>query len=152
MSVHAHLPGYRRFRVFQNAGIRTGVYAGVCMSAVLVLWVFVANRVPFSEGFARERNLAAAVLLGFLALVPVFRFLRLPGRLLVSSLIGWGLLSVTYRGLCLYFRALNDRYSAFHIFMMGAVIYMIFATLSWIASCIWRLRESHASHSNHHVS
>lgn len=119
------------------------------MSAVLVLWIFVANRVPFSEGFARERNLAAAVLIGFLALVPVFRFLRLPGNLLASSLIAWGLLSVTYRGLCVYFRALNDRYGAFHIFILGAVIYMIFATLSWLASCIWKLRESHASHSNH---
>jgi len=119
------------------------------MSAVLVLWIFVANRVAFSESFARERNLSAAVLIGFLALVPVFRFVRLPGNLVVSSLIGWGLLSLAYRGLCWHFHALNDRYSAFHIFMMGAVIYMIFATLSWVGSCIWRLRESHASHSNH---
>ena len=152
MSVRAHLPGYSNFRVLQNAAIRTGVYAGVCMSAVLVLWVIVANRVPLSEGFARERNLAAAVLIGFLALVPVLRFLRLPGNLLVSSLIAWGLLSVTYRALCIYFRSLNDRYSAFHIFMLGAIIYMIFATLSWIGSCIWKARESHASHSNNHIS
>jgi hypothetical protein len=152
MTVHAYLPGHGKFRVLQNAAIRTGVYAGVCMSAVFVLWIFVANRVPFSEGFASERNVVAAVLIGFLALVPVLRFLRLPGNLLVSSLIAWALLSLTYRGLCLYFRALNDRYSAFHIFMMGAVIYMIFATLSWIGSCIWKLRESHASHSNHHMS
>jgi hypothetical protein len=152
MSVRAHLPGYRSIRVLQNAAMRTGVYAGVCMSAVLVLWIIVANRVPLSEGFARERNLAAAVLIGFLALIPVFRFLRLPGNLLVSSLIAWALLSVTYRALCIHFRALNDRFSAFHIFMLGAVIYMIFATLSWIGSCIWKVRESHASHSNHHVS
>ena len=152
MSVRAHLPGYRRFRIFRNAAIRTGVYSGVCMSLVLVVWLFLANRVPFLEGFARERNLAAAVLLGVLALVPLLRFMRLPDRLLLSSLIAWGILSLTYRGLYVYFHALSSRYSAFQIFMLGAVVYLILATVSWIVAYIWKVREAHVSHPNHHVS
>jgi hypothetical protein len=152
MSVRAHLPGYRWFHVFRNAAIRTGVYTGVCMSIVLVCWVFVANRMPLLERFARERNLAAAVVIGFLALIPLLRFLRLPGSMLVSGLIGWGILSLTYRALCSHFWALNERFGAFQVFMLGAVVYMILATLSWIGGYIWKVREAHVSHSNHHVS
>src|SRR5437660_8785174 len=42
-----------------------------------------------SGTLALERNIVAAAILGFLAAVPIFRFLRLPGHLLASSLIGW---------------------------------------------------------------
>ena len=152
MSVRAHLPGYRRFRIFQSAAIRTGVYSGVGMSMVLVAWLFLANRAPLLEGFARERNIAAALLIASLAIVPLFRFMRLPGRLLFSSLIAWSLLSLTYRALSVYFHALGGRFSAFQIFILGTVVYLIFATLSWVCSAIWRVREASASHPNHHVS
>jgi hypothetical protein len=152
MPIHTRLPGYRRFRNFRVAAIRTGVYSGVGMSLVLVAWIFVANRVPFLEGFARERNLAAALAIGVLALVPLFRFMRLPVRLLLSSLIAWGIVSLTYRALSMYFHALGSRYSAFQIFMLGAVVYLIFATISWVCAAIWRVREANASHPNHHTS
>jgi hypothetical protein len=36
--------------------------------------------------------------------------------------------------------------------MLGAVVYMIVTTLSWIVATIWRAREAHASHPNHHAS
>ena len=150
MSVGAHLPGYRRFGVFRSA-IRTGVYSGVGMSVVLVAWLFLANRVPFLEDFARERNLAAALLIGSLAMIPLLRFMRLPGRLLVSGLIAWTTVSLAYRASCVYFHALESRYSAFQVFVLGAVIYLIFAALSWVCSAIWRVREASASHPNHHA-
>jgi hypothetical protein len=152
MSVRAHLPGYRRFRIFRSAAIRTGVYCGVGMSLVLMAWLFLANRVPFLEGFARERNLAAALLIGTLAIVPLLRFIRMPARLLFSSIIAWSIVSLTYRALCVYFHALTYRYSAFQIFVLGAVVYLIFATLSWVFIAIWRVREASASHPNHHAS
>src|SRR5258707_6450333 len=89
MLVRPHLPGYRWFHVFRNAAIRTGVYVGVCLTLVFSAWLVIANRAPILERFALERNIAAAAILGFLAVVPIFRFLRLPGHLLASSLIGW---------------------------------------------------------------
>ena len=152
MSVRTHLPGYRRFSVFRTAAIRTGVYCGLGMSVVLVGWLYLANRVPFTEAFARERNLAAALLIGALAVVPLLRFMRLPGRLLFSSLVGWGILSLVYRVVCMDFHALSGRFSAFQIFTLGAVIYLIFATFSWVCAIIWRVREASASHPNHHAS
>ena len=152
MLVRPHLPGYRWFHVFRNAAIRTGVYVGVCLTLVFSTWLVIANRAPFLERFALERNIAAASILGFLAAVPVFRFLRLPGHLLASSLIGWLIFSLSYRALCLVFRGLSNWHSTFQIFMLGAVVYMILTTLCWIAATIWRAREAHASHPNHHAS
>lgn len=152
MPITVHLPGYGWFHVFKNLAVRIGVYIGVCLSLVLSSWIFVANRVPFLERFALERNLAAAALLGLLAVVPVLRFLRSPGNLLVSSLIAWAIFSLTYRLLCIFFDLLGAKYSAFQIFMLGFVVYMILATLSWIGTLIWRVRERDLSHPNNHVS
>jgi uncharacterized membrane protein YvlD (DUF360 family) len=143
--VSAHLPGYGKLHVFKNAAIRTGVYSGVGLAMVLVTWVLVANRVPALEPVALERNAAAAAALGVFAVVPVLRFLRLPGPLLASGLVAWSILALTYRLLCVVFWGLGERYSAVHIFTLGAVLYMIVATLSWIGICIWRARESDVS-------
>ena len=145
IAVRAHLPGYGKLHVFKNAAIRTGVYAGVGLAMVLVSWVFVANRAPALERFAQERNIVAAVALALFAAVPVLRFWRLPGPLLASGLITWSILALTYRLLCVVFWGLAGRYSAVHIFTLGAVLYMIVATLSWIGTCIWRARESNIS-------
>src|SRR5258708_14161096 len=107
MLVRPHLPGYRWFHVFRNAAIRTGVYVGVCLTLVFTAWLVIANHAPFLDRFAMERNIAAAAILCFLAAVPVFRFLRLPGHLMASSLLGWLLFNLRYRGLCLMFRRLS---------------------------------------------
>src|SRR6266481_2120238 len=141
MLVRPHLPGYRWFHVFRNASIRTGVYVGVCLTLVFSAWLVIANHAPFLERFALERNIAAAAILAFLAAIPVFRFLRLPGHLLASSLVG-----------CLIFRGLGNRLSTFQVFMMGAVVYMILTTLCWIVGTVWRAREAYESHPNHHAS
>jgi uncharacterized membrane protein YvlD (DUF360 family) len=146
IAVRAHLPGYGKLHVFRNAAIRTGVYAGLGMAMVLVAWLFLANRVPDLEPFALERNLAAAVALGLFAAVPVIRFLRLPGPLLAAGLIAWSITALTYRLLGVYFWGLAARYSAVHLFTLGAILYMILATLSWIGTCLWRAHESNVSH------
>jgi uncharacterized membrane protein YvlD (DUF360 family) len=146
IAVRAHLPGYGRLHVFKNAAIRTGVYSGVGMATVLVAWLVVANRAPTLESFALERNLAAFVALGLFAAGPVLRFMRLPGPLLASGLVALSIIALTHRLLCVYFSELAARYSTVQLFTLGAVVYMILATLSWIGTCIWRARESRVSH------
>jgi hypothetical protein len=153
MSAQSDLPAYSWPHVLRNSSVRTGVYAGVALSIVFSGWVIVANRVPFLDRFALVRNLAAVVLLGLLALVPVLRFWRAPGNLLASSLVGWVLFCLSYRILCMRFAGLEERYGAVQIFMLGAVLYMLVVTLSWLATIIRRARaESHISHPNHHPS
>jgi uncharacterized membrane protein YvlD (DUF360 family) len=146
IAVRAHLPGYSKLHVFKNAAIRTGVYSGVGMSMILIAWVLVANRAPSLEPFALERNVAAAGALSLFAAVPVLRFLRLPGPLLASGLVALSIMALTYRVLCIYFWGLAVRYSTVQVFTLGAVIYMILATLSWIGTCIWRAHQSRVSH------
>jgi cytochrome bd-type quinol oxidase subunit 2 len=152
MSVRSHLPGYRWFHFLRNAAVRTGVYIGVCLTLVFSAWLVIANRVPLLDRLAWERDLAAAAVLCFLAAVPVLRFFRDPGNLLASSLIGWLFFSFCYRVLCFVFHALGDKLSTFHLFVLGAFVYMILTTLSWIGTFISRARAAHISHPNHHVS
>ena len=146
------MPAYGWFHAFRNASVRTGVYVGVALSIALSGWVIVANRVPLLERFAFLRNLGAVALLGLLALIPVIRFWRMPGNLLASSLVAWGIFTLTYRVLCMDFAHLAERFSAVLIFVLGAVLYMLVVTLSWIGTIIRRARASHTSDPNHHQS
>ena len=137
--------------LFRHSPVRTGISVGVCLSLTLLLGLVLANYVRFLEPFAMGRNLAIAGLIGFLGLVPVLRFVRNPGGLLVSSLLGWFLFAIFYRFLCIFFHRLPDRLSPFHFFMLGAVCYLIATTLSWIGSVIWKIRASHISPPDHHA-
>ncbi len=97
MTVRADLPVYEPFHVLRNASVRMGIYVGIILSIVFSGWVIVANHVPSLDRFALARNLAAVVLLGLVALIPVLRFWRMPGNLLASSLVAWVLFSLAYR-------------------------------------------------------
>jgi len=147
MFVRTNLPGSRRLDFLRNAAIRTGVYTGVCLSLVFTAWLVIANQVPFLERFAFERNVAGAGVFVFLAAVPVLRFLRWPGNLLASSMIAWVIFTVVYRFLCVIYHGLSDWHSTFQVFMVGAVSYMMFTTLSWIGAIIRRARAAEISHS-----
>ena len=147
MFVRTNLPGSRRLGFLRNAAIRTGVYTGVCLSLVFTAWLVIANQAPFLERFAFERNVAGAGVFVFLAAVPVLRFLRWPGNLLASSMIAWVIFSVVYRILCVIYHGLSDWHSTFQVFMVGAVSYMMFTTLSWIGAIIRRARAAEISHS-----
>jgi len=144
MAVRSHLPGYGELISFGGAGMRTGVYVGVCLSLTFVAWLVVANRVPALSHFALQRNIAAAALLAFFGMIPVLRFHAMPGRLWASGAIAWLILSLCYRVLSFFFTGLPERYSAFQVFMLGAVVYTIAATVCWIGTVVWRMRAPHA--------
>lgn len=148
MSVNFSPPGYRRFRFFRNAPARVGMYTGVWLSVVLTAWILVANRIPFLEPLARQRNVVATLLLLLLSAMPVVRFLRSPADLLISGVLAWSLLTLTYRVLTFFFVLLEDYFSAFHVFVLGAVAYLLFATLSWVGMMIWRARAAEHTHTS----
>lgn len=148
MSANFSPPGHRWFRFLRTAPIRVGIYTGVCLSSVLTAWVLVANRIPFLEPLAQQRNVAATLLLILIAAMPVVRFLRSPADLLISGLLAWGLFALIYRTLTFFFRLLEEYYSAFHVFVLGAVAYLLFATLSWVGMIIWRARTAEHTHTS----
>ncbi len=156
MRVSNRFPSKNVALVLHDSGVRTGAYAGAGLSFAFIAWVYIANRVPALEHVALQRNIIAAAILSLFFLAPIVRFMWQPGRMLVSSLISWSILTFTYRVVCLHFRELTERFSAVQIFTLGAMVCMILATLSWIGTCIWRVRESHmsshgVSHSNHRL-
>lgn len=141
-------PGYRWFHVFRDRAIRIGVYTGICLSLVLIAWILIANRIPFLEPLARQRNMLASALLILIAAMPVVRFLRSPREMLISGLLAWSLLTLTYRMLTFFFSLLEEYYSGFHVFVLGAVSYLLFATLSWIGIILWRARAAQGTHTS----
>jgi hypothetical protein len=149
MPTLAKLPFFRSFLFLRNAAVRMGIYVGVFMSLIFAVWLIVANRTPLLEPVALERNIGAAALMAFFACLPILRFYRMPNELLLSGLLGWGLLSITYRIFCFKFVLLVEHYSAFHIFVLGAVSYLVFATVSWIGTIIWRVHATSSSHTHH---
>jgi len=149
MPESVHLPGYRWLMFLRNVPVRVGIYTGICLSLVFGMWLVLANRVPLLERLAPERKVVAGFCLVLLACLPVLKFYRSPGDLLVSGLLAWTLFSITYRLLCMVFVLLDARYSAFHVFVLGALVYLICATLSWIGTNIWRGRAAHISHRHH---
>lgn len=141
-------PGYRWFDFLRHTSARVGIYTGVWLSVVFVAWVVFANRVPFLEPLAQQRNVIATLLLALIAALPVLRFLRSPGELLISGLLAWSVLTLSYRILSLKFFLLQFYYSTFHIFVLGAVAYLLFATLSWIGMIVWRARAAQHMHAS----
>lgn len=158
MALHSDLPGYGKLTLFRGAAVRTGMYVGLCLSMIFLAWLVVANRFPALERFALERNIAAVAALAFFGLIPVLRFHAMPVRLWASGVVAWLMLSLCYRALSFFFSRLPERYSAFQVFMLGAVVYTIASTLCWIGTVIWRLRAPHTPtvHSvppnNHHAT
>jgi hypothetical protein len=137
--IRAHPP----FHLFKDSAVRTGVVVGVGLSLALSAWIYLANSLPIFNNISVERNLATAATISFLAFLPVLRFFREPGNLLISSLLAWSIFSLSYRTLSLFYWTLSDWYSTFQVFMIGAVIYLIVATLSWLGTCIWKARAAH---------
>jgi hypothetical protein len=143
------LPAFPRFRFMRDVATRTGVYTGVSLCIVFAAWLLIANRISFLDPIAMERNIIASALLALLACIPLFRFYRSPAQLLVSGLLAWSLLTFTYRIFCFKFVLLEEYYSAFHVFVLGAISYLIFATISWIGTIIWRVHATDSSHTHH---
>jgi hypothetical protein len=150
MPALANLPFFRSFFFLKDAAIRMGIYVGVSMSIIFSVWLIVANRMSLLDPLALERNIGAAALMGFFACLPILRFYRFPNDLLLSGVLGWTLLALTYRMFCFKFTLLEEYYSAFHIFVLGAICYLVFATVSWIGTIIWRVHATSSSHTQHH--
>jgi hypothetical protein len=147
--VAVKFPSHPLRQFLDGAAMRTGVYVGLSISFIFTAWLVVANRVPLLERFSMPRNVIAASLLVCFGCLPLLRFLRSPAEMLLSSMLAWGIFTLSYGLLCLKFSLLDQYYSTFQVFVLGAVIYLLFVTLSWIGTIIWRVRETHSSHPRH---
>lgn len=118
-----------------------GGIVGVAFSAVAVGWVVVANRDVALFPYAVDRNLFAAALMGLLMLAPVFWFLRFPGRIFLSGMIGWLILTATYSVMTTRYQDLDARLGTFHLFMLGVLAYALASTFVWVLHCMLTARQ-----------
>ncbi|HXN24133.1 MAG TPA: hypothetical protein VOA41_15435 [Candidatus Dormibacteraeota bacterium] len=126
----------------RTPSLRTGLLIGAGLSLVFVAWLFIANRIPALEDFALIRNAVAGSLMMILMILPVITYVRFPGRLLTSGLSAWTLFALCYRLMEQFFELLESRVGAFHLFMLGAVLYLGAAVLSWITLVCLSTRHS----------
>jgi hypothetical protein len=147
LAARHQLPGKRLFLWLRIAALRTGVLTGIYLSCVLIAWLEVANRVAELERFAELRNLVAGAVLILVMGIPVFRFRGRPGKLFVSGLTAWTLLTVTYLVAELNFTLLESRMGALHVFMLGVVTYGFVAVLDWVFLMCAGVRHQHIAHS-----
>ncbi|HYL10532.1 MAG TPA: hypothetical protein VEU31_07330 [Candidatus Acidoferrales bacterium] len=149
MTRPSHLPGYDSLHFLRTEWMRLGVYTGICCSLVLIAWLLVANRMPALERFALERNIAAAGAIALLMIIPALRFARSPSRMLMAGVTGWAFFSLVYRMTELFFSRLETRMGAFHVFVLGAVVYAVVAAITWIAWLVLAARK-HPLRTPHH--
>jgi hypothetical protein len=143
MSARPQIPGVRWFLWLRIASLRIGVLTGIYLSCVLVAWLEVANRIPELERIAELRNLVAGTVLIAVLGIPVLRFRHWPGKLFVSGLTAWTLLTMTYRVAEIHFTLLESRMGAFHVFVLGVVSYGFVAVLDWVFLMCAGVRHQH---------
>jgi hypothetical protein len=132
----------------RTPSLRTGLLIGAGLSLVFLAWLFIANRIPALEDFALIRNAVGGALMIILMILPVITYARFPGRLLISGLSAWTLFALCYRLMEQFFELLESRVGAFHLFILGAVLYLGAAVLSWI-TLVW-LSTRHSATRVHH--
>jgi hypothetical protein len=153
MTFAAQLPGYKQYDALKDSAFRTGVYIGLLLFGAFVAWLVAANRFPIFERLALERNILAMAVMCLFAAIPILRFIRRPGKMLFSGAMAWAIFSFLYRVIELFFSGLSSWHGAWHVFMAGAVLYLIAATLSWVVGIVWRVRAAHsASRENHQLT
>ncbi len=120
----------------RNPAFRLGVPLGICFSGIFLTWLLLADRVPYLDQFASERNLVLAIAFGLLGLAPTCRFMKSPGRSFLSSITAWTILSATYSVTELRFPRLATRLTAFHLFVLGGVAFGLLSALAWVMNLL----------------
>ena len=137
-------PSAARLPALRHPCTIRGTVIGACLTGIAVAWLLVANRVPSLAQFALERNAIAGAAIGILMLLPFFLFWGSPARIFPSGVIAWTILALAYDVMEILFSRLSTRLGAFHLFILGAVVFGLLAALDWVALLLVAARRSPA--------
>jgi hypothetical protein len=127
----------------RNDALRIGIYTGVCLSCVFVVWLLIANHIPQLEPFAGVRNLIAGAAEMLLMAIPALKFRGHPAKLFTSSLTAWAMLTLTYILMEMHYTLLGSRIGAFRIFMLGGITICFVAAFQWVFLMCAEARHRH---------
>lgn len=140
----ASLPGAQLLKRVQHHPLRVGVLVGIYLTAVMVVSLMAANRVPTLEPLAEMRNVASYAVFAMLAILPVWIYRREPGALFIAGVAAWGLFSLMYALAGIPFEHLFVRLhkTPMNVFMLGAVVYGLLAVVAWVSLMVGTLRHA----------
>jgi hypothetical protein len=125
----------------RGSALHTGLYTGALLVIVMTGALLVANRLPWLESRALERNAACYSLFVLFMLIPVGRFLNRPLQMFASAMIGWVIFVIGYDIAGIYFWNLfHVLRTPFEVLVEGAVIYGVCAVGSWVGGMVLHAR------------
>ena len=120
----------------------TGLYTGTLLVLVMFGALVAANRLPWLDNRALERNAASYGLFVIFMLIPVVRFLNRPIQMFTSAMIAWVMFVIAYDIAGMFFRNLFQILrTPFQAFIEGAVVYGVFAVGPWVGAMVLHARH-----------
>ena len=125
-----------------SPAIRVGLYTGALLTLVMVGSLIAANRLPWLDNRALERNGASYGLFLAIMLIPIFRFLNRPLKMFYSAMLAWGIFVVAYDLAGMFFHSLFQALrSPFEALLEGAIVYGVCAVGSWVGGMVLLTRQ-----------
>jgi hypothetical protein len=132
-TVPSTAPVERTLGKVTSATMRTGLYTGALLVLVTIISLVVANRLPFLENRALERNAACYSLFVLFTLIPVIRFWNRPMKMFGSGMLAWSIFVIGYDISGMFFSNLfRILRTPFDAFFVGAVVYGVCAVVAWV--------------------
>ena len=134
--------GARTQKPLPRPALWTGLYTGTLLVMVMFGALVAANRLPWLDNRALERNAASYGLFVIFMLIPVVRFLNRPIQMFTAAMIAWVMFVIAYDMAGMFFRNLFQILrTPFQAFIEGAVVYGVFAVGSWVGAMVLHARH-----------
>jgi hypothetical protein len=116
-----------------NPALRTGLYTGGLLVLIMIVSLIAANRLPWLESRALERNAACYSLFVLFMLIPIVRFWNRPTRMFASGVLAWAMFVIAYDIAGMFFRNLFQILrTPFEALLEGLLVYGVCAVVAWV--------------------
>ncbi len=135
-------PNHTVERRHPHQALSTGLCVGALLTIVMLGSLVAADRIPWLERYALERNGVAYGLFLTIMLYPICRFLHRPLQMFAAGITAWVIFAAAYNLAGLYFRNLfSVLRSPLEVLVDGAVVYGICAVGAWVGGMAFRARH-----------
>src|ERR1700721_2964955 len=133
LNPHSLKGGRKGLAAGHRPTLQTGIYMGAALIVVMIVALFIANRVPGTERYALERNATFCALFFVCMLIPIARYFNRPIPMFTSAMIGWVIFVVAYDITGMFYQNLFQVLrSPFEALIEGAIVYGVAAVGAWV--------------------
>ena len=125
-----------------SPAVRVGLLTGALLTLVMVGSLIAANRLPWLDNRALERNGASYGLFLIIMLIPICRFLNRPSRMFYSAMLAWAIFIIAYDIAGMFYHLLFQALrSPFDALLEGTIVYGVCAVAAWVGGMILLTRH-----------